>query len=342
MLMASTHDGIYVSADKGTNWTRLNSNLQWANDIAALGSDIFAATDRGAYRSRDGGSSWTEVTPQLSPASVRFVGSSCGTIVWGGVDGLYARDDVTGDWNRVSADTLVRDSNSMTGSGSHFIVGTYDHGIVISTDCGSSWTTSNNGLEESPNLNIQVLPETVYGLFAGTVIGLAKSTDAGSLWHIIHRTNQAYDYTGIAAVDGQIFVGTWNHGLLQSSDGGTTWSESFEPSQHIRSLTTVGSRIYVVTPQSGIFRSTDGGMSWEGIFNEESGSTVTSLAGFEGNIIASLHSPDRIIVSPDGGGSWIEVSQGLENIFVHRIYIFGRTIYALTDKGLRKGTMIFK
>ena len=93
-------DGIFVTRDGGTTWTRVtptgDADFQWVNDLVISPHDsarIYAATRTGVWRSLDSGATWTRVIA---------------TSITGGCLELAHRADTTGDYVFASCGTFAQ------------------------------------------------------------------------------------------------------------------------------------------------------------------------------------------------------------------------------------------
>ncbi|MFT3934430.1 MAG: hypothetical protein QM726_12485 [Chitinophagaceae bacterium] len=73
-IFVATQDGVFRSADGGSNWTACNLGFnKAANDLAVAGTDLYVALkDSAVYKSSDNGSTWTSFHNGLPvPRTVR-------------------------------------------------------------------------------------------------------------------------------------------------------------------------------------------------------------------------------------------------------------------------------
>ncbi len=166
-------------------------------------------------------------------------------------------------------------------------VGTRDAGVYKTTDGGTSWTSTRNGLSFYPIRSITVDPNNSGILYAGTDYdGIWKSVDSGSTWFkssngldesliafnaIIDPQNTNILYTGlaggIALVIGNIYKSTDGGANWELSDEGLT-SESEDYKNGVFSITLNPQNsaiLYVGTNYNGAFMSTDSGKTWNAI-----------------------------------------------------------------------------
>jgi hypothetical protein len=96
--------------------------------------------------------------------------------------------------------------------------------LLISTDLGATWTTSNSGLSGAVNV-LMTIPGNGQLVYAGTNGGLFISTDAGATWEATTLTRSVRTLVCDPANAQNIFVGTYGYGVYSSTDGGTNWTE---------------------------------------------------------------------------------------------------------------------
>jgi photosystem II stability/assembly factor-like uncharacterized protein len=161
-----------------------------------------------------------------------------------------------------------------------YLVGT-DNQVTKSLDGGGRWVSINNGLPRAKINFITVSPANSDDVFAGTELGLYKTSDAGFSWEptplrsathafYINPTNKAIRYALVG--DGSV---------VASADGGETWNKS-DAGLPVEIITARGKpavrttvkvanlflvsqgRTYLLaaTFGKGLFRSDDNGASW--------------------------------------------------------------------------------
>jgi photosystem II stability/assembly factor-like uncharacterized protein len=149
-----------------------------------------------------------------------------------------------------------------------------DHNLVLassyeaifrSTDAGDNWTQVN---ATGRMRDFAVPPQRLDTVYAGGMNGFWRSTDRGLTW------NKPASLTGVQIdnvslppdAPDTVFLGTWNSGILESTNGGSSWSNIFSPSGYGYRVACHPDRpgwIYAsVYDPAGIYRSTNGGTSW--------------------------------------------------------------------------------
>ena len=183
-------------------------------------------------------------------------------------------------------------------------VGTHDDGVIRSTDGGAHWAAVNTGFDltgptpQPPagvsGLAIDPVTSAVYAAVAGTADGedVYRSTDGGDHWSGVHTGSSARSVA--VEPDGTVVAGTFS-GVIESSDGGATWSSPGGPQYAMVGFDpTAPSTLYAASPGDphAISVSTDGGAAWSG------------LPSSPGNPESLLVTGNAVYVGNDQGLSW--------------------------------------
>ncbi|MGD1043957.1 MAG: choice-of-anchor D domain-containing protein, partial [Bacteroidota bacterium] len=144
------------------------------------------------------------------------------------------------------------DVSSFTISGSNMFLGTSADGVFRTTDNGSNWVKTNNGLT---NLSINTLISKGSSLFAGTSNGVFLSTDNGSNWTAVNTglpdtTIKAFTICGL-----KLYVATSKGSIFHSTNDGANWTQ--DTGITASSLSASGSNIL-----AGSYHSNDSGANW--------------------------------------------------------------------------------
>jgi photosystem II stability/assembly factor-like uncharacterized protein len=189
---------------------------------------IYAGTDGGVFRSEDQGRTWISCNNGLSDRLVRAL-----AIDPDDPNVLYA--------------------------------GTWNGKVHVSNDGASRWQERSSGL---PPLEIQALAVHTHDprkLYAGTRDGVFISTNSGQEWH------PAAAFTGILqcmAMDVEhpetLYVGTAEHGIYKTIDGGASWFSLRTGFGSISSLVIPPRTTGTVYAISGgkIYRTENAGVLW--------------------------------------------------------------------------------
>jgi photosystem II stability/assembly factor-like uncharacterized protein len=211
--------------------------------------------------------------------------------------------------------------------------GTWDDGVICTTDNGTNWTFINNGIADINVLSLTAGPNGSGGvnIFAGTLFGgVYLSTNNGTSWIPVNN-----GLTGIGvhalAVDSNeegsttIYTAVGGGGVFLSTDNGTSWTavnNGFTPPDviyGINGLTIYGNTIYAATGW-GIFHSTNNGTNWAAINNGLTDINVRAIAVScdrgDTNLFAGT-GRSGVFVSTNNGRSWAPANTGLASKVVY-------------------------
>ena len=264
-VYAGTNEGLLVSADGGTTWTR--RPLAPPEQIFALAFDpadastIWAATGQGVSSTRDRGVTWTTVSlpPYRVPAR---------DLRWARRSGFYpealeaaASQFSQGKYSFKSIVTL---------RGAKTTVLAASLGVFRSADGGETWrrigiasahlSGGEEGVEE-----LVVDPHDPRTVYAATSGGVAASHDAGATWGRLKGSPFVTALVADPRTAGTLYAGTVKSGIVRSSDAGKSWTPlgGDLATAYVRSLA-VGppGTLYAEVQDQGLFTSTDGARSW--------------------------------------------------------------------------------
>lgn len=316
-VYAGTMAGVYRSTDSGSNWYRLNCDL---NDARSLAIDphatktIYAGGD-GIYKSTDGGQNWLPIRSGLPESGIEVRSLAIDPVetqtIYAGTDydGLYKSTDGGANWIEIGTELDARDLAIDPSNPQVIYAATYE-GVFKSTDAGGNWTAINNGITNTdpPWLNVYALaidpanPQTIY-------------------------------------------AGNWNGGVFKSTNGGDSWSEMNSGLTSIRvydvAVDPVNTQtIYAAAPGAGILRSTNGAGSWTEM-DSSLADTSTYVVAIDPNTrSAYAGTEDGVFRNLSTSNRWFSVNQGLTYTIVKSIAIhpaFPQTVYAATFRLLSYG-----
>jgi photosystem II stability/assembly factor-like uncharacterized protein len=331
-------------AEAGWNkWTR---GIAPSADMVALAIDpsmpttIYAAgfdlglldpdAPRGVFKSIDGGAHWSASNTGLTAAIVTVVAvdPKTPTTVYVGASKLDA-------W-----------------------------GVFKSTDGGAHWSASNAGFPPPlcgstaciipAVLVLAVDPRTTAILYAGTAVGVFKSTDGGAFWSA-SNTGLTDLVVGALTLDPQtpttLYAAT-STGVFKSIDGGAHWtpSDTGLPRCTLNSAPAACVSSLAVDPQTpatlyagtsdGVFKSIDGGAHWGfSMTGVESVGMGVSAVAIDPQAPATLYAATLgagVFRSTDGGRSWAPFNAGLSNLFLNDLQLSpsGACLHAASQQGI--------
>jgi photosystem II stability/assembly factor-like uncharacterized protein len=220
--------------------------------------------------------------------------------------------------------------------------------VVLPVEPGvNQWTTGPVG---GGVIHLAIDPTTPERVFVAMSSGIFRSVDHAASWELVHPVSYprwiAFDPTTSPAT---VYVASLG-GLIQSDDGGDTWTEIAEglplfdvPDESpviIEVAPTSPATIYLGT-EDGVYRTVRGVGEWTKM--DLHWGTVQTIA-----IVPSI--PEHVVVgvwgggifaSDDAGSTWSDLGSGLPNSYVHSLALNPQspsTIYAAMSGGFYRTT----
>jgi photosystem II stability/assembly factor-like uncharacterized protein len=218
------------------------------------------------------------------------------------------------------------------------------HGIMTSTDGGTSWTST--GLSDTSISNLVIDPLTPSTLYAGGNGHLYKSTDQGGRWTDLNLPPPPCCGGGFIAAlvldpltPSRLYVALGfgaGGSFLKSLDGGQSWKVIYAnagPFYNTSSNLVIDpsnpSTLYRINP---LLKSTDGGISWSPTGFTK---TISALAVDPTNSNTLYLSTGKMIFkSLDGGQSWNALDTVIPPTGSFVFNPDSSTIYATTSGGV--------
>jgi len=247
-IYVGTHHLPWKTTDGGKTWKRTGGSevgMIDDSDIFTIHVDpdnpntVMMSACSGIYRSRDAGAAWTKF--QGIPYSSRRTHviyrhpTKPQTIFAGTTEGLWvSTDDGKPDsWRQVTSSQLIINAISVHPSQpDRIFLGTEDNGVLISTDGGETYESSNAGFI-SRRVQTVLADNKVRGrvyagvLFDGLNGGLFISEDGGITWQQSMNGMGVRDIYSLSQSPSRpetIYAGT-NHGVFRSDDQGHNWAQ---------------------------------------------------------------------------------------------------------------------
>lgn len=263
-------------------------------------------------------------------------------------------------------------------NGNHTILaGTYGDGIYRSDDGGRTWSQSNEGLTSTALRTIAPDPVQPDALICGTEPGRAfRSHDGGHSWTELQgirglpgyeewylpyspRAGAIRNFYSPPDSGSRLMASVEVGGLLNSEDGGETWSYiEVGPDHDIHNIgghPDDGNLLYASlgyaglkheqrdenSPKlGGVGRSRDGGKTWKKLLTDYTRATI--IPPTHKHLLLAGPAPyvgreGRIDVSSDGGDSWESASGGIETPMEDMVELFqlapDNSVWAITSGG---------
>jgi len=206
----------------------------------------------------------------------------------------------------------------------------YQPTLFKSLDGGGSWIPSSAGLNSfgnsAPVENIAIDPSSPSTVYAGTQVGVYKTTDGGSSWASIGSFN-TFSFVAIDPSDSStLYVGS-SGAIYKSTNGGANWVQIGD----FTGTTVVAIVIDPTDPAvlyaahvDGVSKSVDGGQNWQSLPTGLTHPNLWELAidpsnhnvlYVGGHRTGYLDDEYGVFKTSDGGANWTQVVVGIEDQF---------------------------
>lgn len=242
VIYAGTTHLAWKTIDGGASWTSIKQGMLDDSDVFSIAviadqpDRIFASACSGIYKSDNAGELWSKVQgipfssrrthiilPHPTKPDVVFAGTTQG--LWRTMDGGKS-------WQLITTKTLVVNSVDIHPSDPDTVLlGTDEHGVLVSRDLGQSFVESNVGFIHRHILAVQpdvTMPNRVYSTVYhdGVAGGFFISTDGGRSWRQSIKGLGGRDVFTLYQDPDQpttLWAGT-NYGIYRSADRGENWA----------------------------------------------------------------------------------------------------------------------
>lgn len=327
-IYAGTESGVLLSNDFGGSWRRLSAEMpRIPTSLVASGgtgqSVLYAfGQGTGVQRSGDGGATWNRADNALGGAGISVVTTDrdgANIYVTTG-SSVYKQTTGTGTWHSVSdgltggtITSLAFDSDSAL-----ILYAATETEMFKGVDGGRIWFPFALSLRVHPPHFVATHPSIKTRLFASGTEGMHTSTNRGQTWspasprgsHFAVRSLSFHPSNAAIA-----YGATSNRGVIASTNGGVTWGEARYglPEDNILAVTPdrMDQKMWYAWSTGGNgFRTIDGGLSWTRFAPPwNTGERVFVTADYERPFDAvALVSAGFVYYSPNGGGSWFQIS----------------------------------
>ncbi len=360
VLFEGGFDALFRSNDKGKHWYRVETlgdyivGLAVSPNYANDSTIAVASYVKGAYLSTDAGANFSlsdnGIGHELSSGNKFAPVKRLHNIVF---SPDYATDHTifSATWTDFLKSTnsgrswsqIEVDPNAPTGELRQFVIGIapdYEHNHTIflgtrqgeifrSDDSGAkkTWQRVTNLLERVRSFAFDPSYSKHPVMYAGTVDGIYKSSDAGVTWTKLKGVVAGETLLAISPGfdnDHTIFAGTAG-GLLVSNDAGATWTAAPLPSTPVSTVEAVAlspdfssdHTLLASVGGVGLFKSTDAGKTFTAVgadlleqnlvisdFTNPTGAAIQFSPAFARDHTIFAYAEQDVVRSTDGGATW--------------------------------------
>ncbi len=349
VVYAGTLGGVFRSSNGASSWQSASAGLGDVRVtlLAVSPTDdqvLLAGSFTAVSRSVNGGGSWQAAGQGLAggtPFDLAFDPGNTSVVYAGTVlDGIYKSLNGGVNWSAANTGVTMGGSSNFgltalavdPAISSRVYAVTLDGGpgVLLSTNAGTSWGPSGQGLDTHRVLDVAIDPvdSRILYIIVDDRNGVYKSLDGGATWQ--RMTSGFRDSFGLfdnlplsLAIDprnrNNLYLGSNGDGLFRTSDGGASWQRVQSSLLSNRFLTKVvidpltSSVVYVSTSDGGVLKSVNGGGTFAATGNQipsivqdiDVDPTQTS------RVYAITSAGGGVFRSVNGGSSWSQIATGL-------------------------------
>jgi hypothetical protein len=276
----SADKGVWRTKDGGKSWSKLSGGLpdRFTSIVAVhpQTGTIFANPGAdGVWHSNDGGDTWTQSTSALTDPG-GLSGLLChptSKVVWivSSQNGVFRSDNDGVSFTATPNTNLPLNQfglGPLAYDGSKLYLGTYGHGVYVSTDGGDTWTQAASANlptsgAASEALGMAASPSRPGVLYVKTNGALFKSTDGGASFTPIEIGGSGARYATIL-MDPSQPTKLWASanetnggpgGLFETQDDGKTWTSIGPDTQGVGAADVAADgTLYAGTIGKGVWR----------------------------------------------------------------------------------------
>lgn len=340
--------GVYRSSDNGVTWEQ-KLNVFGVDAMCKSGNKVFASSSNYTDYTTDNGETWHNVQP-LEGAIIFSYYCEGDTIFAGGQTKIYRSTDNGNSFTTINLNLGFSIVNiySFISIGSTLYAATSYDGVYKSTDFGTNWIPSNDGMGPKDVRAITLTNSST--LIAGShYVGMYRSTDLGLLWN---KSNTGFpagcSILSLLESDSSIYAGT-RDGVYRTDNNGDNWIKLTGTNDTINygsiwGMCAKDGVIYASTFlqfNTTVYKTTDKGLTWMRSGNGFPSNLVfiKDLATSGDNIIAATY--EGIYYSSDNGSNWYPsnlAGQNIESVtasggFAYTL-VLGSGIYRSGNNGL--------
>ncbi len=375
-LFGAGDDSVYKSSDQGLKWSScktgidsldlLERSYSQIEKIHSNGTDYLFLRDfhNGIYRSSNYGESWEKISGSLPISQnssytdyTAMTTTIDNKLIVSSSAGIFFSMDFGNSWSEI-----IGGIRNFKGFGMNFLksdpqgnvyTGAYGIGLLRLKQNDTTWNFMNEGL----------IPVSTYDLFFGdssgnvlaaTDCGVYKSTNNGDSWFFFNdgiATPIPIECI-ISVKNVGIFAGSERNGIYFSSDKGNSWTtvnNGITDESILKLIVDSKGIIYAASDENNLFKSSNNGRNWEKLYtgNMMLYTGLRNIAINSKDEIIIPNTYDSLILSKDGGKSWINI--GFKHSYVsavtydrndNLIIAADSSIYRTTDYGITWETVL--
>ena len=299
IILGTESQGILRSDDGGHTWQESNSGFVHRQisrvipDPSNSGRILANVTsgEKGLYSFDGNRGRWLPpdavISAEVQVLSIAFLPGNQGTLA-GTSQGVYWRGAGSKVWSRLGGlisrrivyDLIVDPVNSVVLAGT-------DRGIYRSSLAPLDFRLPPNSQLSPTAWSLLYIAGTPGVFYSGTTLGILRSWDQGTTWHVISAYGLPVRVTIRSLIaspvkHGHFFAGT-TAGLYESTDGGVGWRRIQDGRLGVNVPCVVfldgsGDRMLAADGSNGgVFHSRDGGANWEKLDSPGHSSPITNL-----------------------------------------------------------------
>jgi photosystem II stability/assembly factor-like uncharacterized protein len=357
IYIGAAQGGVWKTTNDGVNWTALTDGLSSLScgDVVIDPSNpsvLYLGTGEqnysgdshygdGIFKSTDAGATWFKIAPSTIGtyfSKLAIDPSNTSIIYAAGNLGVYKSTNSGVNWANTNSGTymnciLIDPTNTQTlyaSSGTSYQNGT----VKKSTNGGNVWLTITNGLPPvMGRIQLAIAPGNPNILYAsiavnsgGSLLGLYRTTDAGTTWTLQASTPNYLGSQGWYDNVVTVIPGNPNNVLAGgidiyiSNDAGVTlikktnWSSTTSGNfshADIHNLSYNGSVLYCCS-DGGVYKSTNDGTNWIDL-NHDLSTLQYQSADYDPTDLMKLYGgcqDNNKETTTDGGSNWIQRTTG--------------------------------